>query len=117
MNDRALDAGSRQTVDHQALVPIKHGEDLPQRGRPQQRSEQKNIDLLTGGFPCQPFSRKGLGAGVDDERGGIFYQILHYVAESRPRAVVLENVKGLVTGHWQAFEENVHRCRSVCNVL
>jgi DNA (cytosine-5)-methyltransferase 1 len=53
-------------------------------------------DILTGGFPCQPFSIAGLQAGFDDERSNVFWKILSIIDYHKP-TVILENVKNLVT--------------------
>ena len=54
-------------------------------------------DILTGGFPCQPFSIAGKREGFDDARSNVFWKILEIVDHHRPRALVLENVKNLVS--------------------
>ena len=54
-------------------------------------------DVLTGGFPCQSFSRRGDMLGLDDPRGQLFREILRVLVAAEPRAFVLENVEGLVT--------------------
>jgi len=54
-------------------------------------------DILTGGFPCQPFSIAGKQAGFDDERSNVFWKILEIIDYHKPKCVVLENVKNLVT--------------------
>ena len=51
--------------------------------------------ILTGGFPCQPFSVAGHRKGFDDPRGNVFWSILRLVNELKPDVVVLENVKNL----------------------
>jgi DNA (cytosine-5)-methyltransferase 1 len=56
-----------------------------------------NFDLLTGGFPCQPFSSAGLGYGELDIRGTLFYDIIRICEVKRPKHLLLENVKGLTT--------------------
>ena len=58
-------------------------------------------DILMAGFPCQPFSRQGLGEGLHDRqgRGVIIFAILRYVRKHKPRIVLLENVLGLVLKH------------------
>ena len=56
------------------------------------------IDVLTAGFPCQPFSVAGYRQGFDDKRGNHFFKILDFVDEMRPQVLFLENVKNLV-GH------------------
>lgn len=55
------------------------------------------IDVLTGGFPCQPFSLAGYRKGFDDNRGNHFFRILDFVDTMRPKVVFLENVKNLAT--------------------
>jgi len=51
------------------------------------------IDILTAGYPCQPFSHVGYRKGTDDERH-IFPYILEAISILRPRWVILENVRG-----------------------
>jgi len=51
------------------------------------------IDLVSGGVPCPPFSIAGRQLGADDERD-LFPSALRIVAEAKPQAVMLENVKG-----------------------
>jgi len=55
-------------------------------------------DILLGGFPCQSFSQAGLGQGFNDTRGTMFFEIQRILAEHRPKAFLLENVKQL-RGH------------------
>lgn len=55
-------------------------------------------DLLVGGFPCQAFSVAGKRLGFDDTRGTLFFEIARIAQAKRPKALLLENVKGLV-GH------------------
>jgi DNA (cytosine-5)-methyltransferase 1 len=54
------------------------------------------IDILTAGYPCQPFSHAGYRKGTDDERH-IFPYILEAISILRPRWVILENVRGHLT--------------------
>lgn len=56
------------------------------------------IDVLTAGFPCQPFSVAGYKKGFNDDRGNHFFKILEFIDTMRPKAILLENVKNLV-GH------------------
>ncbi len=63
--------------------------------------DEKDIpdhDLLVAGFPCQPFSIIGKMKGFQDTRGTLFFDIARILAEKRPKAFVLENVK-LLRGH------------------
>ena len=55
-------------------------------------------DLLLAGFPCQAFSHAGLKKGFQDIRGTLFFDIARILDHHRPRAFLLENVKGL-KGH------------------
>ena len=59
--------------------------------------ELPDFDLLVGGFPCQAFSIAGKRKGFDDTRGTLFFDIARILAEKRPRHLVLENVKGLLS--------------------
>ncbi len=53
-------------------------------------------DVLTAGFPCQPFSISGKMKGFEDTRGTLIYNVLKIVEDKRPKVVFLENVKHLV---------------------
>lgn len=54
-------------------------------------------DILTGGFPCQPFSIAGKQEGFKDERSNVFWKILAIIDLHKPSCVILENVKNLVS--------------------
>jgi len=60
-----------------------------------QFSKIKNHDVLMAGFPCQPFSNAGLRKGFNDTRGTLFHDIATILYKKRPKAFILENVKGL----------------------
>jgi DNA (cytosine-5)-methyltransferase 1 len=54
-------------------------------------------DLLAGGPPCQPFSSSGRQRGLEDPRGKLFLEFVRMTRELRPRFVLFENVRGLLT--------------------
>ncbi|MEI8375757.1 MAG: DNA (cytosine-5-)-methyltransferase [Planctomycetota bacterium] len=60
-------------------------------------------DLLTGGFPCQPFSSAGKKQGIKDPRGTLFSAIVEMLKRHKPRFFVLENVKRLLQ-----MEKGIH---------
>ena len=53
------------------------------------------VDLLTGGFPCQPFSYAGKQLGFEDLRGTLVFQMSRAIKEIQPKVFLAENVKGL----------------------
>jgi len=66
----------------------------------------RGIDLFSGGVPCPPFSIAGRQLGGEDERD-LFPQALRLVEEARPRAVLLENVRGLATPRFAGYRGRV----------
>ena len=56
-----------------------------------------SFDVLCAGFPCQPFSNAGLKKGIEDARGTLFYHIAEILRDHQPKAVLLENVRGLIS--------------------
>ncbi len=54
-------------------------------------------DILVGGFPCVAFSQAGRKLGFEDSRGTLFFNIANIAKEKRPKAILLENVKNLLT--------------------
>jgi DNA (cytosine-5)-methyltransferase 1 len=54
-----------------------------------------NFDVLCAGFPCQAFSIAGKRGGFDDTRGTLFFDVAEIIKKHKPKAIFLENVKGL----------------------
>lgn len=54
------------------------------------------VDVVTGGFPCQAFSYAGKKRGLEDTRGTLFYEFARVVKETKPLICVGENVRGLL---------------------
>ncbi len=76
--------------------------------------ELPEFDLVLGGFPCQAFSIAGYQKGFNDDkgRGNLFFRIADILAERKPKAILLENVKNL-KGHdkgktFKVIEKTLH---------
>ncbi|MGW8972770.1 DNA cytosine methyltransferase [Streptomyces platensis] len=72
--------------------------------------EPGELDLLAGGVPCPPFSVAGKQLGQDDERD-LFPTMLDLVDELQPKAVMIENVRGLLDQKFEDYRENKIRKR------
>jgi DNA (cytosine-5)-methyltransferase 1 len=55
----------------------------------------RGFDVLCAGFPCQAFSIAGRRGGFDDTRGTLFFDLAEIIQRHQPKAIFLENVKGL----------------------
>lgn len=56
----------------------------------------ESVDVITAGFPCQPFSIAGKQLGFEDKRGHLFYEVGKFISTYKPRFVFLENVPNLL---------------------
>lgn len=59
--------------------------------------KEGELDLLSGGYPCQSFSYAGKRLGLNDVRGTMFYYYAKVLAKLKPKMFLVENVKGLVS--------------------
>lgn len=75
----------------------KHWPDVPKYGDVREVTELEPVELIAGGFPCQPWSHAGLRRGADDERW-LWPEFARIVRLLRPRVVLVENVTGLLDG-------------------
>ncbi len=108
----------RTGIEHQALVEIDdaccatlranrpewnvlHGDVAKFDGTP-----YRGVDLLAGGVPCPPFSVAGKQLGAKDERD-LFPEALRLTDEIRPRAVMLENVRGFLDPSFDSYRKNL----------
>lgn len=66
----------------------------------------EGVDLFAGGVPCPPFSKAGKQLGAEDERN-LFPKALHLIDEIRPKAVMLENVRGLLDPVFDTYRADV----------
>lgn len=108
----------RAGFEHEALVEIDdaccatlrinrprwnvlHGDVTRFDGRP-----YRGVDLLAGGVPCPPFSVAGKQLGAQDERD-LFPEALRLTDEIRPRAVMLENVRGFLDSSFEGYRKQL----------
>lgn len=70
-----------------------------------------NHDVLCAGFPCQAFSKAGKQNGFEDTRGTLFFDILRILKYHRPKYIILENVRNLVSHDkgltWKVIHKNL----------
>jgi DNA (cytosine-5)-methyltransferase 1 len=66
----------------------------------------KGVDVVSGGLPCPPFSVAGKQLGSSDERN-LFPAMIRLVDEIRPKAVMIENVRGILEAVFQDYRQHV----------
>ena len=66
----------------------------------------RGVDLFAGGVPCPPFSVASKQLGENDERD-LFPQAIRLISEIRPRAIMLENVRGFLDPKFDAYRESI----------
>jgi DNA (cytosine-5)-methyltransferase 1 len=69
-------------------------------------AKYQGVDLFAGGVPCPPFSIAGKQLGKDDERD-LFPEALRLVRECSPKAVMLENVKGILSAKFENYRSQI----------
>ncbi len=68
----------------------------------------KGVDIVAGGLPCPPFSVAGKQLGQNDERN-LFSVLFHIVEDTRPRAVMIENVRGILDPRFDEYRISIAR--------
>lgn len=68
----------------------------------------KNIDLFAGGVPCPPFSVAGKQLGNEDDRD-LFPEAIRLIKECKPKAVMIENVRGLFEPKFDTYRTKIQR--------
>ena len=66
----------------------------------------RGVDVVSAGLPCPPFSVAGHRLGADDERD-LFPSLLRIVGEVAPRAIMVENVPGLLSRRFEGYREDI----------
>lgn len=106
--------------EHKALVEIdKHACNTLRLNRPNwdvkemdvhnfSAFEFENVDLFAGGVPCPPFSIAGKQLGKKDERD-LFPVAIRLISESKPKAILLENVRGLLSKKFFNYRKNIEK--------
>ena len=61
------------------------------------RGVTETADIVTAGFPCQPFSNSGLKLGLSDPRGQFYFKIVEIIKKYDAKSFILENVSGIRT--------------------
>jgi DNA (cytosine-5)-methyltransferase 1 len=93
-----IDPHACQTLRHNRPSWHVHETDL----RNFSAKEYRGVDLVAGGVPCPPFSKAGKQLGAGDERD-LFPEALRIVEECQPKAVMLENVRGLLDAVFEDY--------------
>lgn len=105
-------------IGHAALVELdKHACATLRLNRPEWKvieqdlnkfsgSTFKGVDIISGGLPCPPFSIAGKQLGTKDERN-LFPALIRLVDEIRPRAVMIENVRGILDAVFEDYRQYV----------
>jgi DNA (cytosine-5)-methyltransferase 1 len=85
-------AAATYALNHKHLLVV---DDIANVNSQDLLPNKQKVTVLTGGFPCQPFSVAGYRKGFEDSRGNVFWEIHRLVQEIDPDVVFLENVKNL----------------------
>lgn len=87
-------------TDAQAVFKLNFGEIDGRDILSVDEGEIPDGDILTAGFPCQPFSNAGNRKGVHDSRGMLYKECLRIIERKMPKVVLFENVKGLLSSKY-----------------
>jgi site-specific DNA-cytosine methylase len=96
-----VSAVARKVIKHNFdMTDAKIYEDITERDH----AAAPYVDFYSAGFPCQSYSRQGLGEGVSSTNGNVGLHCLMFIRNKRPKAFILENVASLASKrHWHDF--------------
>lgn len=78
---------------------------------PKELQINSEIDVISGGAPCQSFSYAGLRKGIEDARGTLFYDYARFVKYFQPKIFVFENVRGMIN------HDNGNTLKTILNIF
>ncbi|MEU3343549.1 DNA (cytosine-5-)-methyltransferase [Streptomyces sp. NPDC006700] len=104
IEEHELWAWERQYCDLLPPTDVKEFEPHRDLSKGAQILKQRGLDLLAGGVPCPPFSHAGKQLGKDDERD-LFPRMLELVKTLNPRAVMIENVRGIMDPKFSDYRD------------
>ncbi|HFU4000217.1 TPA: DNA cytosine methyltransferase [Streptococcus suis] len=91
------EANFQHKVERRSISVLDVNEDLP----------DVPVDVVLGGFPCQTFSYSGKRAGLSDERGQLYLQMIRVIDHYKPKMFIAENVDGIRNSKKNIKGENV----------
>lgn len=109
---QTLRAGEAVHYDHEAPHPSKLGDPWPLFEGDVHETDFKpfrgQVDVVAGGVPCQPWSLGGVHKGYEDRRN-LWPELFRCVRETKPLAVLAENVKGLLRPSFKPYYDYILR--------
>jgi DNA (cytosine-5)-methyltransferase 1 len=109
---RTLTADGIKSVDDTCPAPPAPGAPVPLFAGDVRDLDMRRlngaVDVLTGGPPCQPFSLGGVAKG-DEDRRNMFPQMFRAIREMQPKAVICENVRGLLRPSFRPYFDYILR--------
>ncbi|WP_406406087.1 DNA cytosine methyltransferase [Streptomyces sp. NBC_01643] len=101
-----IDSNAADTLELNRPWDVKRGDVADPDTFDSRLPEYENLDLLAGGVPCPPFSIAGKQLGATDERD-LFAWAVELAGRMKPRALMLENVRGLSAPRFSAYRQHM----------
>ncbi|SKA11582.1 DNA (cytosine-5)-methyltransferase 1 [Pilibacter termitis] len=93
------EANFEHKVERRSIADLDMKKDMP----------DIDVDIILGGFPCQTFSYSGKRAGLSDERGQLYLQMIRVIDHYKPKMFIAENVDGIRNSKKNVEGENVDK--------